>query len=33
MLRNIQILIHDWIETATQLGRQIPKPKGKFLFA
>jgi len=28
-LKNVEIIIQEWIETATELGRQIPKPKGK----
>ncbi len=32
-LSNAQIVINDWIETAKQLGRQIPIPKGKLIYA
>jgi predicted RNase H-like HicB family nuclease len=32
-LSNIEIIIDEWIETATELGREIPKPKGKLMFA
>jgi predicted RNase H-like HicB family nuclease len=32
-LQNIQQTIFEWIETANQLGRQIPEPKGKLMFA
>jgi len=30
-LQNIQTVINEWIETAKQLGREIPKPKGRKL--
>jgi len=26
---NVQTVIQEWIETATSLGREIPKPKKK----
>lgn len=32
-LENVQIIIDEWIETAKQLGREIPKPKGKLMYA
>ncbi|HRH99520.1 MAG TPA: type II toxin-antitoxin system HicB family antitoxin [Saprospiraceae bacterium] len=32
-LDNVQIVIQDWIETAVSLGRPIPQPKGKLMFA
>lgn len=28
-LKNAEIIIQEWIETATELGREIPKPQGK----
>lgn len=30
---NVQIIIDEWIETAKQLGREIPPPKGKLMYA
>jgi predicted RNase H-like HicB family nuclease len=30
---NVEIVIREWIETATELGRQIPEPKGCLVFA
>ena len=30
---NAEIIIREWIETATELGRKIPDPKGRLLFA
>ena len=30
---NVEIVIHEWIETAKDLGRSIPEPKGHLAFA
>jgi predicted RNase H-like HicB family nuclease len=30
---NAEIIITEWIETAKELGREIPKPKGKLMYA
>lgn len=30
---NAVIIINEWIETAKDLGRKIPKPKGKLMYA
>ena len=32
-LANAEIVIAEWIETARELGRPIPEPKGRLLFA
>jgi predicted RNase H-like HicB family nuclease len=32
-LANVEIVIDEWIETAKELGRPIPTPKGRLLFA
>ena len=32
-LANVQIVIHEWIETAKELGRPIPQPKGRLMYA
>ena len=32
-LANVQVVIQDWIETAKELGRPIPEPKGRLAFA
>ena len=32
-LANAQVVIQEWIETAKELGRQVPEPKGRLLFA
>lgn len=30
---NAEIIIQEWIETAQELGRDIPIPKGRLLYA
>ena len=32
-LKNIQLIISEWIQTAKELGREIPEPKGKLMYA
>jgi len=32
-IANAKQVINDWIETAISIGREIPKPKGKLMFA
>jgi len=32
-LENVEVIISEWIETARKLGREIPVPKGKLMFA
>ena len=32
-LANARTVIDQWLETARQLGRDIPKPKGRLIFA
>ena len=32
-LQNVQVAINEWIETALSLGRTIPEPKGKLMYA
>lgn len=32
-LGNVEVIIKEWIETATELGRPIPQPKGRLVFA
>lgn len=31
-LQNVQIVIAEWIETARELGRPLPEPKGRLLY-
>ena len=30
---NAEIVIREWLETAEELGREIPKPKGRLVYA
>ncbi|MEM6429695.1 MAG: type II toxin-antitoxin system HicB family antitoxin [Deinococcota bacterium] len=30
---NVEVVIQEWLETAIALGRTIPEPKGRLLFA
>jgi predicted RNase H-like HicB family nuclease len=30
---NVEVIIREWIETARELGRPIPEPKGRLLYA
>ncbi len=32
-LESVEIIIEEWIETASSLGRKIPEPKGRLQFA
>jgi len=32
-LANVEIVIQEWLETAKELGRPIPEPKGRLVFA
>ncbi|MEP7197199.1 MAG: type II toxin-antitoxin system HicB family antitoxin [Saprospiraceae bacterium] len=32
-VNNVQIIVDEWIETAKSIGRQIPTPKGKLMYA
>ena len=31
VLTEVQVIMDEWIETATELGRPIPEPKGRRL--
>lgn len=33
VLSNLETIIDEWIETAQALGRPIPTPKGRLMFA
>ena len=33
VVKNAETVIYEWIETAKKLGRSIPEPKGRLLFA
>ena len=32
-LSNVEIIIQEWIDTAKELGRPVPEPKGRLVFA
>ncbi len=32
-LENVNTIILEWLETAKSLGRNIPEPKGKLMYA
>ena len=32
-LENAELIIQEWIETAKELGRPIPEPRGRLLYA
>lgn len=32
-LANLEVIIREWIETARKIGRPIPEPKGRLVFA
>ena len=32
-LSNAEVVIAEWIDTAKELGRPIPQPKGRLMFA
>lgn len=31
-LANVEVIIQEWIETARELGRPIPEPRGRLLY-
>jgi predicted RNase H-like HicB family nuclease len=32
-LSNVAVIIDEWLETANELGREIPTPRGKLMYA
>ncbi|MGO9482323.1 MAG: type II toxin-antitoxin system HicB family antitoxin [Candidatus Kryptoniota bacterium] len=32
-VKNVQIAIDEWIDTAKELGRDVPNPRGKLAYA
>ena len=32
-ISNAQLVIKEWVETAKEVGKPIPEPKGKLMFA
>jgi predicted RNase H-like HicB family nuclease len=32
-LENVEVIIREWIEMARELGREVPAPRGRLMFA
>jgi predicted RNase H-like HicB family nuclease len=32
-LSNLEVVMAEWIETAKEMGRAIPQPRGRLMFA
>ncbi len=32
-LANVEVIIQEWLEIAQELGRPIPQPKGRLMYA
>ena len=32
-IKNVELVIQEWIETAEELGKPIPEPRGRLQFA
>lgn len=32
-LANVEVVIREWIETAQALGRPVPQPRGRLMYA
>jgi predicted RNase H-like HicB family nuclease len=32
-LKNVEVIIKEWIDTAKDLGREIPEPRGRLVYA
>jgi predicted RNase H-like HicB family nuclease len=32
-IANVEVIIDEWVATAKDLGREIPEPKGRLIFA
>jgi predicted RNase H-like HicB family nuclease len=32
-IANVKVVISEWIETAQELGRPIPEPRGRLMYA
>ncbi len=33
VVQNVEVVIQEWIATAQEVGRPIPEPRGRLLFA
>lgn len=32
-LKNAEVIIAEWLETAEEIGREIPQPRGRLMYA
>jgi len=32
-LTNLAVIMREWIETAQELGREVPEPRGRLMYA
>ena len=32
-VKNAEIVIQEWVDTALELGREVPQPKGRLMYA
>ena len=32
-LANVEVIVQEWIETARELGRSVPEPRGRLMYA
>ena len=32
-LANVEVVVEEWIQTAKELGRPIPQPRGRLMYA
>jgi len=32
-LANVEVIVQEWIETARELGRPVPEPRGRLMYA
>ena len=32
-IANVEVVIQEWIETAQELGRTVPEPRGRLMYA
>jgi predicted RNase H-like HicB family nuclease len=32
-IANVEVVIQEWIETAQELGRSVPEPRGRLMYA
>jgi predicted RNase H-like HicB family nuclease len=32
-ITNVEVVIQEWIETAQKLGRTVPEPRGRLMYA